>query len=107
GCEAEFKIKGKPFPHSQEASLDSCPSKSLPPLGLGLFSWISKGTKSSKQQSPPRPVPSSLVSLQLYQTFPVCMLGSVRASQALPIKPLSVPNWCMKVESGSSHSLHK
>lgn len=45
--------------------------------------------------------------LAAVQALTVCMLGSVTASQAPPIKPLFVLYSCMKVESGSSRSLHK
>uniref|UniRef100_A0A8C9A030 Uncharacterized protein n=1 Tax=Prolemur simus TaxID=1328070 RepID=A0A8C9A030_PROSS len=78
-------------------SSPSCLRGLLSPSSTGT---VREGTRSSKQQSPPRPVPSSLVSLQLYQTFPICMPGSVRASQAPPIKPLSKKSagrWCMPV----------
>uniref|UniRef100_A0A2K6PE23 Uncharacterized protein n=1 Tax=Rhinopithecus roxellana TaxID=61622 RepID=A0A2K6PE23_RHIRO len=92
------------FVFLRKRSQESCPSK-LPFLGLGLFQWTINGGLNllrtdnvPKQQSPQRLVPLPLVSWRLYQTFTVCMLDLITASQAPSIKPLFMLHWCMKVK---------
>uniref|UniRef100_A0A2I2Z7H2 Uncharacterized protein n=1 Tax=Gorilla gorilla gorilla TaxID=9595 RepID=A0A2I2Z7H2_GORGO len=97
------KSRGSPFfIFLRKPSQESCPSK-LPFLGLGLFKWTINGGLDllrtyPKQQSPQRLVPLTLVSWWLYETFTICMLDFITASQAPSIKPLFMPHWCMKVK---------